>query len=317
MNGPLILSLSATASLPIGVAVLILRRQRAVTRLVATRVELITLSFAVATATGNSRRLRRGGSNDTTAVTMEKALGFDRKRRAHASVPLRKVAGFSAAIAFGCGLLLHRLLGPVGWAAFVPGVLLLPRLYYARRDRQHSERLFRQFPDALGMIVRAVRVGVGVGNAIGLVATEAQAPTSLEFRQLSEEIAIGLPLPEALRAMGTRNRLPEYRFFATALSLQSQTGGGLAETLETLADTIRKRVAIKLRGHALAAEARVSCYVLGGLPFAAGGGLFLLDPDYILTLFSNPLGEKLLAFAATLLAVGLYAMHAITKRTLR
>ncbi len=123
--------------------------------------------------------------------------------------------------------------------------------------------LFQQFPDALAMIVRAVRVGLPIVEAIRVVARENAEPTAREFAGLVAQTTIGVPLDDALREMAERNRLPEYRFFATALSLQSQTGGGLTETLENLADTIRKRVAAKLRGHALAAEARMSSLYSG------------------------------------------------------
>ncbi len=194
--------------------------------------------------------------------------------------------------------------------------LALSHLYYRRREERHTSRLFEQFPDALSMIVRAVRVGVSIGSSVMVVADESQQPTAGEFRQLSEEIAIGLSLPDALRAMAARNRLPEYRFFATALSLQSQTGGGLAETLDTLADTIRKRVAIKHRGHALAAEARTSCYVLGVLPFAIGGFLAVTNPAYMSILFTTTGGEKLLGVAIGLLTLGLLMMRMITKKML-
>ncbi len=108
------------------------------------------------------------------------------------------------------------------------------------------------------MIVRSVRVGIPVTEGIRTVAREAPRPTAQEFSLLADQIRIGMPIEEALRELATRNQLPEYRFFATALALQNQTGGGLAETLENLGDVIRKRVALKGRAHALASEARTS-----------------------------------------------------------
>ncbi len=96
------------------------------------------------------------------------------------------------------------------------------------------------------------------------MAQDSEAPTSVEFGRLYDQVSIGTPLEDALREMAARNKLPEYRFFATALALQSQTGGGLTETLENLADVVRKRVALKARGYALAAEARTSAGRAGG-----------------------------------------------------
>jgi tight adherence protein B len=116
--------------------------------------------------------------------------------------------------------------------------------------------------------------------------------------------------------MAERNNLPEYRFFATALSLQSQTGGGLTETLENLADTIRKRVAAKLRGRALAAEARMSCYILGALPLVTGALLTGINPNYMLVMFTDPSGRNLLLLAAVLLTAGGFAMRTMIRMSL-
>ncbi len=317
MNGAPLLLTGCSFLLLIAGSLLVLRRQRVAVRSVTVRLDEVTAPFVAAVA--GEKRARRRGTLPRRNLTagLERALGYHRSKRSHATVPIARVTAACAGLGLGVGWAMHHLIGTVGWMAVPACVLGLSRLFYGRRERQYCDKLFKQFPDALGMIVRAVRVGVGVGNAIALVATESQEPTRLEFKQLSEEIAIGLPLPDALRAMSLRNGLPEYHFFATALTLQSQTGGGLSETLETLADTIRKRVAIKLRGHALAAEARISCYVLGGLPFAVGAGLLLLDPDYVLLLFTSGTGQKLLLAAIALLVTGLTTMQMITKRTLR
>jgi tight adherence protein B len=116
--------------------------------------------------------------------------------------------------------------------------------------------------------------------------------------------------------MAERNELAEYRFFATALALQSQTGGGLTETLDTLADTIRKREAARKRGNALASEAKTSIYVLTALPLVTGVMLWMSNPDYINVLFVTHDGQKLLAIAVFMLCLGLFSMQQIIKRSL-
>lgn len=143
------------------------------------------------------------------------------------------------------------LIGNLAWLAMPIGWIVLSRTFFNWSEKRRRDRLFEQFPDALAMIVRAVRVGIPVTDSIRGVGRELQAPTGPEFVKLSNELAIGALLPNALKAMAERNGLQEYRFFATALSLQSQTGGGLSETLENLADVIRKRVAVRQKGHAL------------------------------------------------------------------
>ena len=198
---------------------------------------------------------------------------------------------------------------PFGWAMFC-------RSAFHILGARHTGRLLAQFPDALAMIVRAVRVGIPVAEGVAMVAREAPQPTAAAFAHVSSRLAMGVTIDEALRDMADRNRLAEYRFFATALALQSQTGGGLTETLENLADVIRRRVAMRARGHALAAEARMSIYVLGALPFIAGGALYLLRPEYVEPLVYDPGGRKVLAAAILTLATGLWAMQTIIRRTL-
>ena len=128
--------------------------------------------------------------------------------------------------------------------------------------------------------------------------------------------SIGVPLEDALREMAARTELPEYRFFATALALQSQTGGGLSETLEGLADVIRRRLALKARGKALASEAQTSIYVLSSLPPVCGLVLSLMSPKYFGVLLHNPIGQHLLGASVGLLAFGWFVMRRMMRKSL-
>ena len=183
-------------------------------------------------------------------------------------------------------------------------------------DTRRIETLFRQFPDALGMVTRAVRVGIPVSEAIRSVAREGPKETAAEFQRIADRLSIGLPIDQALAETAHRNGVPEYRFFATALALQSQTGGGLGETLENLAEVIRKRVALKERGYALAAEARTSAGILAALPFFTAGVLAVLSPGYVAMLFTDPSGQRVLAAAIGLLLIGILVMRSMIKRSL-
>lgn len=203
-----------------------------------------------------------------------------------------------------------------GWLMAPVAGLLICRLCYGRWEDRLQATLFRQFPDALAMIVRAVRVGLPIVEALRVVARENPEPTAREFALVVAQTSIGVPLDDALRDMAARNRLPEYRFFATALTLQSQTGGGLAETLENLATTIRNRVAARMRGHALAAEARMSSYILGALPLVTGLLLLLTNPDYMNVLFTDPSGRTLLVIAGALLGIGSCSMRTLIRKSL-
>ncbi|HEY0203403.1 MAG TPA: type II secretion system F family protein [Acetobacteraceae bacterium] len=203
-----------------------------------------------------------------------------------------------------------RLAVPVVW-------VVVSRKVFGWFEQRHAKVLFSQFPDALAMIVRAVRVGIPVTEAVRNVSREALEPTATEFRMLSDQLAIGVALEDALRDVASRNQLPEYRFFATALSLQAQTGGGLSETLENLADVIRKRVAARKRAFALASEARMSTYILAALPFVAAGGLALINTPYFMILFTEPAGNTVLEVAIGMLSTGVFVMRTTITKVLR
>ena len=290
---------------------------RLVRHVVTDRIVRVTGAYRPPTARSGGESLMRGVVRLLPIIRIETVFGFVRARRQQYPVGLPRVLAVVAVLATVISVLCAKMLGVAGLLSQPILWIWLTRVFYRWCDARRTATLFRQFPDALGMIVRAVRVGVPLGRAISLVAEDCEDPTAAEFRQLSEEVAIGLPLADALRAMGARNQLTEYRFFATALALQSQTGGGLAETLETLADTIRKRVAVKMRGHALASEARASCYVLAALPFVVGTLIDVVNPAYISVLFTTPGGLKLLGLAAISFSIGLYLMYQLTTRSLR
>jgi tight adherence protein B len=198
---------------------------------------------------------------------------------------------------------------PAAWVMF-------SRFIFHWSEQRRRTALYEQFPDALAMIVRAVRVGVPLGEGIRTVAREAAAPTGPEFALLYDRVAIGVTLEDALREMAERDQLPEYRFFATALALQSRTGGGLAEALDGLAEVMRRRLALKARGLALAAEAKTSIAILASLPFVSGGALAVMNPDYIGRLFSDPGCEKVLMAAVILLGSGLLVMRGMIRKAL-
>jgi len=223
-----------------------------------------------------------------------------------AAMPLARAAAGLAALLGGDLLLLAT---PALWFLFC-------RWGFGWLDAKRIETLFRQFPDALGMVTRAVRVGIPVSEAIRSVAREAPKETAAEFQRIADRLSIGLPIDQALAETAHRNGVPEYRFFATALALQSQTGGGLGETLENLAEVIRKRVALKERGYALAAEARTSAGILAALPFFTAGVLAVLSPSYIVLLFNDAGGQRILAAAIGLLLTGILVMRSMIKRSL-
>jgi tight adherence protein B len=208
------------------------------------------------------------------------------------------------------------LLGNTGWAALPIVWFLVTRGVYKRWDTKRRDKLLVQMPDALGMIIRTVRVGIPVLEGMRLVGREAAEPTGTEFRQLVEEVAIGVPLDVALRVSAERTGMAEYRFFATAIGLQMQTGGGLSEALENLADVLRRRLALRDRGFALTSEARTSALVLVLMPFIIGGATTFIAPGTVDVLFTTSTGNKMLGIGTVSMSIGVVVMRTMIRRTL-
>ncbi len=193
---------------------------------------------------------------------------------------------------------------------------LLCRMVIGVIEGRRATLLQAQLPDVLAMIVRSVRVGVPVAEALRIVAREAPEPTATEFTRIESEVAIGGALDESLKGMAERSGVAEYKFFATTLTLQAQTGGALGETLQGLAEVIRKRLALRAKGQAMASQAKTSAIVLGLMPFISGGGMYFLNPNYIGILFTDSLGQQFLGVGIAMLSTGGLVMWSMINRSL-
>lgn len=242
--------------------------------------------------------------------------GYDPTRKAQYPLPWGAVAVLAVVLSRVVTYMEGFLVGDVALLSMPVAAWWLARAYWRFYDNKRRKALYEQFPDALGTIVRSVRVGIPVQEALRTVARDAPEPTGEEFRRMSDQVRIGAALETALISVAVRSGVTEYRFFATAISLQAQTGGGLSETLETLADVIRQRIALRKRGYALAAEARTSATLLAALPFVTAGAMAVLSPDYIVLLFTDPTGKMILAAAFILLGFGISVMKMLIKKSL-
>ncbi len=242
--------------------------------------------------------------------------GYDPDRKAQYPLPWWVVLIGAALLARGEAAATGVLMGQIALLQMPIAAVVIARFYWRYYDTKRQKRLYMQLPDALATIVRSVRVGIPVTESLRAVARDAPEPTAEEFRRLADQVRIGAALEKALIETATRSGVAEYRFFATAIALQAQTGGGLTETLETLADVIRKRIALRKRGFALAAEARTSAALLAALPFVTAGALALLNPSYIVVLIIDPTGQKILAAAFGMLFLGMGVMKLIIRKSL-
>ncbi len=246
-------------------------------------------------------------------------FGYHRDRVETTSTVVLTALGAGLAGALAAGWSAGPFVGlpsAVMMAAAAGGAMLGARFVFGRARRALAERLLDQFPDAIGLIVRAVRAGVPVTEGIRIVSAEMPAPAGPEFKRVIDELSVGVDLETALWSLATRTGLPEYRFFVVTIVLQRETGGNLTETLDNLADVIRKRRAVRQRARALSAEARLSIFILSALPFVAGSALYVMNRDYILRLFTTPEGKTLLGAAVVSLVLGLGTMHLMIRKAL-
>lgn len=208
------------------------------------------------------------------------------------------------------------LVGPLSYAAIPVAWVMLSRGVFGWIESRRKQKLLHQFPDALAMIVRSVRVGIPVMEAMRTVSREIPAPTGPAFLRLIDQVSIGVTVEDAVIEMAQQADIPEYRFFATTLSLQTQTGGTLSELLENLADMIRKRIALIGKANALASEAKTCAVVLAALPVLTAVALWALTPAYFALLFNDPKGRTLLGSAIVSLAMGLLSIRFMIRKTL-
>ncbi|WP_206951714.1 type II secretion system F family protein [Trinickia acidisoli] len=192
-------------------------------------------------------------------------------------------------------------------AVLLPIVTLLGTFrFFAERLRM---RLLNVFPDALDLMVRAVRTGVPVMRALEIVADECAPPIAGEFRQIADALHLGIELETVLASAMKRLRIPEFSFFCVALLLQRETGGPLGETLEGLADIIRARKDIKLKTRALTAESRLASRIIACVPLVIFGALYVINRDYVRVLTDTRAGHLILVTAASLLTFGLLVIQ--------
>jgi tight adherence protein B len=192
--------------------------------------------------------------------------------------------------------------------ALVPLVALtmsgLPFLWLLHRRKRRLKTFASQLPDALEMLARSLRSGQSLVFGFSMVSSEMPQPISKEFGRVFEEQNLGIPLEDSLRGMTERIPNLDLKFFVTALILQRQTGGDLAEILDKIGALIRDRFRIWGQIQALTGEGRLSGVVLLALPFVLFLAVYQLNPEYIMVLFTDSLGTKMLAVAVIMQILG-------------
>lgn len=186
-----------------------------------------------------------------------------------------------------------------------------PVIWLLLRRRKRLKAFAVQLPDALEMLSRALRAGQSLAAGMNMIAGEMAAPLGKEFGRVFEEQNLGISLEESLDSLTERVPNLDLKFFATAIILQRQTGGDLAEILDKIGRLIRERFQIWGQVQALTGEGRLSGTVLLALPILLFVAVYKLNPDYVMLLFTDDAGKKMLAFAVVLQLIGALVIRKI------
>jgi tight adherence protein B len=188
---------------------------------------------------------------------------------------------------------------------------ILPYSYASYRRSKRFQRFEELFPEAIDTLARAVRAGHAFTTALELIANEISEPVSTEFRKLFEEQKFGLPVRDALINLSERMPLVDVKFFVTAVMLQRETGGNLAEILDNLSYVIRERFKIMRQVRVYTAQGRLTMLLLMALPPIIVVVMLVMNPGFIRPLFDDPMGHTLLVSGITLQTIGYFVIRKI------
>ena len=201
---------------------------------------------------------------------------------------------------------------PVKFAPFVSATFIfLPFGWLMFKRQRRLKKFAAQLPEALELIARALRAGHSLASGFSLVATEMSNPIAKEFNRTFEEQNLGMPVEEALNNLTDRIPNLDLKFFATAVILQRQTGGDLAEILDKIGHLIRERFQIWGQIQALTGEGRISGIVLLALPPALFVTVYRMNPDYLMLLFTDDMGKQMLVGGIVMQLLGAVAIRKI------
>lgn len=186
---------------------------------------------------------------------------------------------------------------------------LLPFFYLVWLKKKRMAKFERQLPDALDLIARSLKAGHAFSSGLKMTADEFDDPIGTEFGKTLDEINFGVGVDDALKSMAERVDCPDLKFFVVSVIIQRETGGNLAEIMESLALLIRERFKLLGKVRILAAEGKLSAYILLALPFFMAGYFILVKPEYMKLLLEDPIGHRMIIVALIMMTVGTIVMR--------
>ena len=249
----------------------------------------------IATVTTNTvDRFMRGRSSSLDAILEEAGVETPAK-------DLIVITGAAALACFAFGLVLGQGVIGVLLALLCP---ILGRMYLSMLADQRRKAFGKQLDETLQMMAGSLRAGYSLPQAVGTIAQEAGKPVSQEFARVTNETRVGRPMIDSLNDVATRMRNEDFYWITQAIGINREVGGNLADVLDTVSKTIRERTQMKRQVAALAADGKLSAIILMLLPFVVTLFLFLTNREYIMRLFSDPLGWAMLAAGVIMLGIG-------------
>jgi tight adherence protein B len=226
------------------------------------------------------------------------------------SITPAKFYMFSAGFGFFLMLIAFLAGAPTLMVLAVPVIagLGLPRWILSFLIKRRQNNFLTEFPNALDVIVRSIKSGLPLNDAIRLIANEGRDPVKTEFRRVVESQQLGLSVPDACARMTNYMPLQEVSFFAIVIAIQSQAGGNLSEAIGNLSKVLRDRKKMKAKVSALSMEAKASACIIGALPFIVATLVYLSSPQYMMILFTDPRGHLIMGLSAFWMSIGIFVM---------
>ena len=231
--------------------------------------------------------------------------------RAGLDVSVRKFWVVSGAVGFAMALLPVLLGLPlfIGVLSGIAGLLGLPRWFLSSLAKRRQSAFLRDLPDSLDVMVRSLKAGLPLSDAMRVIAAEAGPPIGPEFMDVVEGQRLGITIDQGLERMFERIPLPEVSYLGIVISIQSKSGGNLSEALGNLSRVLRDRKKMKGKIRAMAQEAKSSAAIIGALPFVIVGAILFISPKYLEPLFATETGHAMLIGCGVWMLIGILIMR--------
>ncbi len=288
-------------------------------REVVMRRHLATVQTAAAAAAGGDTFMRAAGNSGSLEplVALAQRFGWAAGiERLLVQAGMRWDVGTFMVLTLGCAL------GPAVFVLLLTSSLLIavpagiigglgPHLYVNYRAKRRVNAFEEQLPDALDLLARAIRAGHPIASGIKMVADEVEDPVAGEFQRTFEEQRFGLPFDDSMLALSARMPVVDLQMMVTAILIQREVGGNLAEVLDNLANVIRQRFTVRRQLRTHTAQGRMSGYILAALPIIVGSAIYALNREYLSVLFHHPMGHLILGIAGAMQLMGFFWIRQI------